>query len=249
MRRAAHYDAFVVKAGLSSSARSSDTRQQVGFVDCLLGLKRGAAILDLPCGNGRHALLLGRRGYRVTAVDASLDCIKAAQATASHRNVTYEQRDVTAIGEFGLRFDAVISLFSCIGYFRTDARNSAALRALLSVLKPGGTVVLSTANREFVRTQPAAASVYEGGGYRIVRSDHYDEASRCVEHRFRIFDKARGGWRSHRHRRRIYSSSELNKLFRACGVGAIECFADYAGAPFDAAGSPHAIYVGTKRLR
>ena len=35
----------------------------------LLKLLPGAAVLDIPCGPGRHALEFGRRGFRVTAVD------------------------------------------------------------------------------------------------------------------------------------------------------------------------------------
>jgi 2-polyprenyl-3-methyl-5-hydroxy-6-metoxy-1,4-benzoquinol methylase len=243
--RAAHHDEFVVAAGLASTVRSPDTREQVEFAIARLALASGSRILDLPCGNGRHALLLARRGYRVTAVDASAACIAAARAGGRHRNLAYAQLDVTAVGVLGVRFDAVVSLCSCLGYLATDAANLAALRTLLSVVRPGGRILLSTANRGVMRGRAAAPQVFDTADYTIERRDAYDPASRTVEHRFRVLDKLTGRWTQRRHRRRIYTRSELTRVLQICGVAAIECFADYRSAPFHAARSPHAIYVGT----
>jgi cyclopropane fatty-acyl-phospholipid synthase-like methyltransferase len=39
---------------------SADTRKQVAFGVKALGLRRGARVLDVPCGFGRHARLLAR---------------------------------------------------------------------------------------------------------------------------------------------------------------------------------------------
>ncbi|HET8729358.1 MAG TPA: hypothetical protein VFO41_17795, partial [Alphaproteobacteria bacterium] len=33
-----------------------------------LGLRRGARVLDVPCGNGRLALALARQGWEVTGI-------------------------------------------------------------------------------------------------------------------------------------------------------------------------------------
>jgi len=37
------------------------------------------SILDLGCGTGNHAILLARRGYRVTGVDLSADMLAHAR--------------------------------------------------------------------------------------------------------------------------------------------------------------------------
>src|SRR5262249_17730629 len=44
------------------------TEAEVAFVERALGLKGSGRLLDLPCGHGRHALALARRGYQVTGV-------------------------------------------------------------------------------------------------------------------------------------------------------------------------------------
>src|SRR5690348_12579260 len=116
-------DSFVVKVGLASSSRSRDTKTEVEFVTSELRLKQGSTILDLPCGNGRHSLLLARMGYRVMGVDLSSTCIRAARNNGQHRNLRYERIDLSSIVTLGQKFDSVISLLSCIGYFANDNEN------------------------------------------------------------------------------------------------------------------------------
>lgn len=48
-----------------------------------LGVRRGARVLDVPCGFGRHALVLARCGYRVTGVDISPELLAQARAVYS----------------------------------------------------------------------------------------------------------------------------------------------------------------------
>jgi SAM-dependent methyltransferase len=48
-----------------------------------LGVRRGARVLDVPCGFGRHSILLARRGYRVTGVDFGPELLAQARAAWS----------------------------------------------------------------------------------------------------------------------------------------------------------------------
>ncbi|HEV2106456.1 MAG TPA: class I SAM-dependent methyltransferase, partial [Candidatus Eisenbacteria bacterium] len=45
------------------------TEAEADFIARELALAAGAAVLDLACGFGRHALAMARRGYRVTGLD------------------------------------------------------------------------------------------------------------------------------------------------------------------------------------
>jgi len=47
------------------------TRGEVDFIETALDLHEDAALLDVACGGGRHALELARRGYSVEGVDSS----------------------------------------------------------------------------------------------------------------------------------------------------------------------------------
>jgi SAM-dependent methyltransferase len=66
----------------------------VSVQDCLSLLPSGAAALDLACGAGRHAVWLGTRGFRVTAVDFSDEALARTTALAREQRVNVECRRV-----------------------------------------------------------------------------------------------------------------------------------------------------------
>lgn len=47
------------------------TQQEVEFLVNEFNLDQGRSILDIPCGHGRHAIELSKRGYKLTSVDIS----------------------------------------------------------------------------------------------------------------------------------------------------------------------------------
>ncbi len=86
-------------------------------------------ILDLGCGTGGHALLLGRRGYSVVGVDRSEAMLAHAEKKASafgDGRVQFRQGDVRSV-DLEQRFDAVLMMFAVLGY---QAGNEDVLSAL-----------------------------------------------------------------------------------------------------------------------
>ncbi|MBC7772955.1 MAG: SAM-dependent methyltransferase, partial [Pyrinomonadaceae bacterium] len=63
-------DAFWAENGpqMFTPKRLANTAKEIDGVLVLLSLPPGAAILDLPCGPGRHSIELATRGFHVTAV-------------------------------------------------------------------------------------------------------------------------------------------------------------------------------------
>lgn len=76
----------------------------------LLGDVTGLRVLDVPCGNGRVAREVIRRGARsVVAVDISSVMLERARETGDARGIDYRIGDLTAQDLLaGDRFDAVI---------------------------------------------------------------------------------------------------------------------------------------------
>jgi 2-polyprenyl-3-methyl-5-hydroxy-6-metoxy-1,4-benzoquinol methylase len=68
------------------------TRADCDFFETSLSLAPGARVLDAPCGHGRFALELARRGCRVTGVDISTDFLAAARASAAAESLSVEWR-------------------------------------------------------------------------------------------------------------------------------------------------------------
>jgi hypothetical protein len=63
------------------------TPVEVDQIERLLALRPPQRILDLPCGQGRHAIQLARRGYEVTGVDLSPYMLGVARARAGASGV------------------------------------------------------------------------------------------------------------------------------------------------------------------
>jgi len=101
-------------------------------------------ILDLGCGTGNHAILLARRGYRVTGVDLSADMLVHAKEKATGIQLREEvarpifiQGDVRNV-DLGRQFDAVLMMFAVLGYQLTNEDVSAALRTVRRHLTSNG---------------------------------------------------------------------------------------------------------------
>lgn len=128
-----------------------------------LRLAPGAAVLDAPCGHGRIANLLARRGLAVTGVDLMAPFLERARGDAGALGVEVDYRlgdlrDLPVTGPF----DAVVCWFTSFGYF-DDPDNRSVLRQFADVLAPGGSLVLETMHHDgFVRSftaSPAAVVV------------------------------------------------------------------------------------------
>jgi ubiquinone/menaquinone biosynthesis C-methylase UbiE len=79
---------------------------------------QGKSLLDVACGTGFHASLLSKY-YRVEGLD--LDPQMLAVAKKKHPKIRFHQGDMTNF-DLGRQFDAIVCLFSSIGYVRTKSR-------------------------------------------------------------------------------------------------------------------------------
>jgi SAM-dependent methyltransferase len=128
-----------------SIARPVTADRDAEFVERALDLS-GSRILDLGCGQGRHSVALALRGHAVTGLDLSTFLLDKARELAEERKVevTWVRRDMRELEGLG-PFDACISLFTAFGYF-TDEEDARVIRAVHSVLEPGGALMLDLDN-------------------------------------------------------------------------------------------------------
>lgn len=109
----------------------------------------GVRCLEVGCGAGQNAISLSRRGAHCTAVDISAAQLRAGfrLARKHHVQIAFVQADMQAL-PFLARpvFDLVLSAYALP--FVPDPAEC--IRAMAAVLRPGGSLVLSTAH-------PAAA--------------------------------------------------------------------------------------------
>jgi SAM-dependent methyltransferase len=139
---------------LGSIARDwkDKTKAEALAIQKILGLRKGARILDVACGVGRHSIALARLGYDVTGLDISKSYLETARrdarkAGAAVRFVRADMREIPFEGEF----DAAINLFSSFGYFKNQSDDQRVLRQIRRALAPGGKILIDNANLAFVK--------------------------------------------------------------------------------------------------
>jgi SAM-dependent methyltransferase len=170
--------------------RGKDYAGEVDLIERMLarhGAPRPCRLLDIGCGTGRHALELACRGYDVTGVDRSPFMLGHARAAADAqaapgRQPRFLQADagVLALGE---RFQAVLMMFTVLGYQYEDAGLYAALRRVREHLEPGGLFIFDVWNGLAVIAQGAekrTASATDRGSHVVRSSSTQVDAKRQV---------------------------------------------------------------------
>jgi len=106
----------------------------------------GAEALDVGCGGGLLTEALTREGARVTGIDLATSLLSTAQLHALESNLDIRYRAISAEAlarESPGRYDLV----TCMEMLEHVPAPESVLAALHSLVRPGGSVVLSTLNR------------------------------------------------------------------------------------------------------
>ncbi|MFO0722717.1 MAG: class I SAM-dependent methyltransferase [Myxococcota bacterium] len=106
------------------------------------GISAGTKTLDVGCGTGVAAITAARLGARVTGVDLTPELLTRARDSAklAQVEVDWHQGDVEALPFADDSFDTVISQFGHMFAPRPEV----AVKEMLRVLRPGGTIAFST---------------------------------------------------------------------------------------------------------
>lgn len=191
----------------ASPAAVAKAPAEAAFVLKKLKLKKGAALLDLCCGPGRHAAEFARRGMKVTGLDFSAEYLREAGARAKARKVPLrlvrgDMRRIPFKGEF----DAAVNLFTSFGYFPEFSDDLRTLKGVARALKPGGLFMLDIVNGEWIRKnfRPRGWQETGDGGWlleerRLTRDGNFNEWIRIAPGRpvlrrkffTRLYDKER----------------------------------------------------------
>src|SRR5579884_3108468 len=122
------------------------TPAEITFIIETCSIKVGNSVLDLGCGQGRHAIEFAKRGINVVGVDYVECAIEAAQKVANGLpNVRFMVGDCRSV-KLSQAFDAAICLYDVIGSYPDEESNLKILENLTSHVKPGAYVVISVMN-------------------------------------------------------------------------------------------------------
>lgn len=196
------------------------TREQISaevdFIERSLGVAKGGVILDLACGSGDHAIELASRGYAVVGYDLSITMLAQAQEIAQERDqkLNFLQGDMREMA-FEETFDGIYCWSSSFGYFEEEKNINVAQR-MFKALRPGGTLVLDIANRDYVAAQTPSSVWFEGDSCVCMDDAQIDWiTSRLKVKRTVMLDDGRS--KECNYSVRLYGLHELGKLLHDVG--------------------------------
>jgi SAM-dependent methyltransferase len=204
------------------------------LIATLLSLSPGMRVLDVPCGEGRIAGPLARRGCEVVGVDVSRRFLELARQRWPE--VTFDLGDLRQLA-FESEFDAVVNWFTSFGYFDRPT-NDAVLRAFARALRPGGQLLLELHNpgrlaRLVELAGGSSASVVDRDGDLMVDRITYDQAAGYSHtERFIVRD---GRVRKLEFRLEQVPAEQLTQRLRDAGFADVQLFGQ-GGRAFDPEG-------------
>lgn len=153
-------------------------QREVSGLIRIAGLRRGARLLDVCCGQGRHMAALGAAGLDVFGVDLSRPLLERAEERAGIAGRTV-RADMRAL-PFAGGFDSVVNLFTSFGYFEEEEENESALAEMVRVLVPGGVLVMDHMNRRRVERGLVPEDTRTVGGLTL-RQQRWIEGDRVLK--------------------------------------------------------------------
>ena len=225
-----HFDAHYLREyePLFTAVRD---RTEVARLLELLELPTGARVLDVPCGQGRHAHLLAEAGFDVTGLDYSTTLLRAAKARGTGTRLRYVRGDMRHLPPAWTgRFSAVVNLFTSFGFFLNPADDARVIAEFARVLAPGGMLIWHGGSRDGVMARFLSRDWWRSAdGTFIGHERHFDPLSGVLT--------VHAEWRGPRdhgertHRIRLFTASRLAELCAAAGLVVEQAFHAFTADP------------------
>ncbi len=208
--------------------------KESAFVARTLGLKAGASVLDLCCGQGRHSVQLAKRGFKVTGLDLNAEYLDLASKAAEADKVKIETvaADMREI-PFENKFDAIVNMYSSFGYLESEAEDLKVLESAVKALKAGGQLLLDMLNREWAIDNYIQNDWHIGAdGTLYVERRDLDLATSRMHVHFIVVDSGGGRRESIGHIIRLYTLTEMTRLLERVGMRVTAVFGGFEGEDY-----------------
>jgi D-alanine-D-alanine ligase len=196
------------------------TRKEADLFSEILNLTADDTILDLCCGQGRHALEITRRGFKVEGLDRSRYLIQKAKASAKKENlsVKFKEGDARKLPFSPDNFEVVMMLGNSFGYFETVQDDLRILKEIFRVLKPWGRLLLDVTDGEYVKEKFQARSwEWIGKKLFVCRERSLSADRKRLISREVVTDVTKGVIADQFYAERLYTKENLLTLFKEAG--------------------------------
>lgn len=206
------------------------TNAEVRYITDKLGLEPGRKFLDCPCGIGRIAIPLAKKGIEVTGVDRALPYLDefSKRMKRLHLKVNLVHSDMRRIN-FDHEFDAAGNLWTSFGFFEKDSDNLLVLKKMFKALKPGGRFLLHVINRDWIITNYSANGWSEVENVKVLEKRNFDYSKSINYSTYSLIEN--GSEKVIQTGVRMYSYHELIRMFKSVGFTEIEGYGSVKDEP------------------
>ena len=206
------------------------------------GVPTGAKVLDMGCGIGRISIPLAKKGYHVVGVDLSPSYIQRAieyaeeEGVSEHtRFIVGDMRDIESVLTDNNGFDAVLSMWTSMGYWDEETDLSI-LGQCLRLTKHGGWFIMHTASRDGLikRFQPRDY-MFDESGLLLMMERTLDLETSRMENQWSYYQRDGEDLRFLNRveiNHRVYSLHELRDQFCEAGWLYIDAYGGFELKPF-----------------
>ncbi len=213
-------------------------------------------VLDAACGTGMHAVALARRGYKVVGTDLSAGMIERARINAANAEVD-ARFAVAGFGELSARvgagFDALLCLGNSLPHLLTFADLATALADFAACLRPEGLLLIQNRNFDAVlarreRWMDPQAHREEENERLFLRFYDFESDGSLTFNLATLRRVREGAWSQQITSTRLWPlrQEELALALAKAGFGAIVCYGDMSGAPFDPETSGNLVVIARR---
>lgn len=202
-------------------------------VERIIGLTnvQSGHVLDLCCGPGRHTYEFAKRGFFVTAVDASEFLLsKAKEHCSQFTNVRFIHADMRDFVEPN-RFDLVINMFTSFGYFENQEDNLKVLKNIKKSLKEDGKLLMEMASKEIVLKNYRESIVSVRGEKMLIEKHSFEPGLARMKNDWIVLENGR--YKVHTLQHYLYSAEELKMMLQMCGFKNIAVYGSLSGDLYD----------------
>jgi len=186
-------------------------------------------VLEMACGTGRHSEVLSKKGYKITAFDASQDMIEIARKRKKKKKITVNfSIQKMQNFRFKQKFDAALAMFTAMGYLSTIKDLKKTLTNLRKHLNEGNLFVFDIWNGDIVPKAHSADRIkeIEYKDLKLKRNSRVrlDLVKKhvLVQYKVSIFRKGKLiDQVKEKHTLRFYKKIEIKKYLKLCGFSVI----------------------------
>lgn len=207
------------------------TQAEANFLEKELAAPVGSRFLDVPCGNGRVALKLASRGYRMTGLDLSEEFLEEARTNSAKARIKMDWilADMRQMPGNNI-YDGAFCLGNSFGYLEYHDMETF-LNGLSRSLKPKARFILNTGVvAESLLPNYKEREWYQFDDMLFAIENHYRADVSCLETKMTFIRDGKTEIRESLHW--VYTAAEIRRMLDRAGFTVLETYGSIQSKPF-----------------